>query len=305
MPIPSGITRDDVLQALQDLDNVDIQDYGFGESTKYDLVHEGKRYSPKAVIGFAARRVRGGEILSNAEFNGGDTPGSANPYLRDLGSTIVRKTQNIEGDSAPTDHDYVRATLDNLVEEWSATYDNPFAHPEAWVANREAVLDALSRLNATADLAAFAEALARLPNPPPWIKKGAHKSFLGGIADRAPGTDAAQIVANAFSAPTSNADAAAKLELLGDLADATDRLYPGRGFVPLAASLMWCFQDPERWPWLSLNAEGTLRDLRLLPSSNAPEVRYKNYRRLIFHADARSEERRVGKECRSRWSPYH
>src|SRR2546428_5281597 len=28
----------------------------------------------------------------------------------------------------------------------------------------------------------------------------------------------------------------------------------------------------------------------------------------VFHADgtlARSEERRVGKECRSRWSPYH
>ena len=24
-----------------------------------------------------------------------------------------------------------------------------------------------------------------------------------------------------------------------------------------------------------------------------------------FNADARSEERRVGKECRSRWSPYH
>ena len=24
-----------------------------------------------------------------------------------------------------------------------------------------------------------------------------------------------------------------------------------------------------------------------------------------YHADARSEERRVGKECRSRWSPYH
>ena len=28
---------------------------------------------------------------------------------------------------------------------------------------------------------------------------------------------------------------------------------------------------------------------------------------VIRHAsfDARSEERRVGKECRSRWSPYH
>ena len=25
----------------------------------------------------------------------------------------------------------------------------------------------------------------------------------------------------------------------------------------------------------------------------------------FFHLDDRSEERRVGKECRSRWSPYH
>ena len=27
--------------------------------------------------------------------------------------------------------------------------------------------------------------------------------------------------------------------------------------------------------------------------------------RKLLHDDARSEERRVGKECRSRWSPYH
>ena len=26
---------------------------------------------------------------------------------------------------------------------------------------------------------------------------------------------------------------------------------------------------------------------------------------LTFLQDGRSEERRVGKECRSRWSPYH
>ena len=25
----------------------------------------------------------------------------------------------------------------------------------------------------------------------------------------------------------------------------------------------------------------------------------------VFGKDVRSEERRVGKECRSRWSPYH
>src|SRR5260221_13891773 len=27
--------------------------------------------------------------------------------------------------------------------------------------------------------------------------------------------------------------------------------------------------------------------------------------REVFETEARSEERRVGKECRSRWSPYH
>ena len=29
------------------------------------------------------------------------------------------------------------------------------------------------------------------------------------------------------------------------------------------------------------------------------------YRFLLFDEKKRSEERRVGKECRSRWSPYH
>ena len=27
--------------------------------------------------------------------------------------------------------------------------------------------------------------------------------------------------------------------------------------------------------------------------------------RVVDYFDVRSEERRVGKECRSRWSPYH
>src|SRR5260370_16992803 len=31
----------------------------------------------------------------------------------------------------------------------------------------------------------------------------------------------------------------------------------------------------------------------------------RNEQRALFHVDDRSEERRVGKECRSRWSPYH
>ena len=33
--------------------------------------------------------------------------------------------------------------------------------------------------------------------------------------------------------------------------------------------------------------------------------RYVRFSRFNIYARARSEERRVGKECRSRWSPYH
>src|SRR3712207_9280968 len=31
----------------------------------------------------------------------------------------------------------------------------------------------------------------------------------------------------------------------------------------------------------------------------------KTNKKLVFLGSSRSEERRVGKECRSRWSPYH
>ena len=31
----------------------------------------------------------------------------------------------------------------------------------------------------------------------------------------------------------------------------------------------------------------------------------KEVKLALLEADVRSEERRVGKECRSRWSPYH
>src|SRR3712207_8395490 len=36
-----------------------------------------------------------------------------------------------------------------------------------------------------------------------------------------------------------------------------------------------------------------------------PEDAERAHRRLQAIAGGRSEERRVGKECRSRWSPYH
>src|SRR3712207_7518226 len=39
--------------------------------------------------------------------------------------------------------------------------------------------------------------------------------------------------------------------------------------------------------------------------NNVVFLRYFETARITFLRDLRSEERRVGKECRSRWSPYH
>ena len=36
-----------------------------------------------------------------------------------------------------------------------------------------------------------------------------------------------------------------------------------------------------------------------------PEKLAERYGKIDFKTVKRSEERRVGKECRSRWSPYH
>src|SRR2546430_16408616 len=36
-----------------------------------------------------------------------------------------------------------------------------------------------------------------------------------------------------------------------------------------------------------------------------PKFPLANVRVMVANVDDRSEERRVGKECRSRWSPYH
>ena len=41
------------------------------------------------------------------------------------------------------------------------------------------------------------------------------------------------------------------------------------------------------------------------PSAGAVEIRVDGTVHTMAPAGERSEERRVGKECRSRWSPYH
>jgi hypothetical protein len=86
--IPKGLTREHVLGTLADLD-AGI-DHPFGAPTGYELVHEGKRYPPKAVIGLAFRHLQG-TILHPEEFSGGEAPGQANFVLRELGFTVERK----------------------------------------------------------------------------------------------------------------------------------------------------------------------------------------------------------------------
>jgi len=66
--IPDGITGDDVRQAIRDFDAG--AQHEFGESTGYDLVYEGRRYPPKAILGLAARRLSG-RTLGPYDFKGG------------------------------------------------------------------------------------------------------------------------------------------------------------------------------------------------------------------------------------------
>jgi hypothetical protein len=85
--IPKGLTRECVLQALADLD-AGIE-HLFGPPTGYELVHDGRRYPPEAVIGLACRSLLGRVLLPD-EFSG-EAPGQANYVLRELGFAVARK----------------------------------------------------------------------------------------------------------------------------------------------------------------------------------------------------------------------
>ncbi len=66
--IPSSITRQHILMAIAGLDRG--KEHAFGESTGYDVLHDGRRYAPKAVIGLAAAEVIGA-ALGPYDFKGG------------------------------------------------------------------------------------------------------------------------------------------------------------------------------------------------------------------------------------------
>lgn len=85
--IPDGITRAHVIAAIEDLDHGVTTD--FSESTGYDLIHEGRRYPPKAVLGLAAYHAAAVRI-GPYDFKGGESS-RAFRVLRRLGFTIEPK----------------------------------------------------------------------------------------------------------------------------------------------------------------------------------------------------------------------
>jgi 5-methylcytosine-specific restriction protein A len=66
--IPDGIGREHILAALDDLETG--VEHLFGDSTRYDLLHDGRRYPPKAVVGLAAGKLLGSP-LGPYDFKGG------------------------------------------------------------------------------------------------------------------------------------------------------------------------------------------------------------------------------------------
>src|SRR3989441_13041197 len=84
---------------------------------------------------------------------------------------------------------------------------------------------------------------------------------------------------------------------------------PGAQVVLLLAHLEKAEPD-ELGALIVQAAEGSiLRDLRLNTALGVmisdKETQMPAGMLIVAHAEERSEERRVGKECRSRWSPYH
>lgn len=58
--IPDGITRDHLLESIRLFDAG--KDHRFSESTVYDVLHSGRRYPPKAIVGIACEMVAGREF---------------------------------------------------------------------------------------------------------------------------------------------------------------------------------------------------------------------------------------------------
>lgn len=109
--LPDGITREDVLQAIRDIDAG--VGHGFAESTVYDVVFEGRRYPPKAVLGLAARRIVR-RALGPYDFKGGEGS-KCFRILRDLRFYIVPKSvATIYPDEASVETSHIEGAVQTV-----------------------------------------------------------------------------------------------------------------------------------------------------------------------------------------------
>jgi hypothetical protein len=113
--ISPGLKQEHVLRTLADLD-AGI-DHPFGQPTGYELIHDGKRYAPKAVVGLACRYSIG-RILTPEEFSGGEAPGQANFVLRKLGFTVVRKGEDAAEEEKPAHKDWTEQEVGLIVADY-------------------------------------------------------------------------------------------------------------------------------------------------------------------------------------------
>src|SRR3989454_11108836 len=77
-----------------------------------------------------------------------------------------------------------------------------------------------------------------------------------------------------------------------DVRDAWEALLEGEGYRVVSAA---SGREALRW----------LRSSEVMPALILLDLIMPGMNGWDFRAEQRSEERRVGKECRSRWSPYH
>jgi hypothetical protein len=83
------VTRDHVLRAMQEYDRLGpeafFSQHGFAPTTTYDLVSDGHRYPPKAILG-TAYEFATGQRLESGDFEGGRS--GAVRVLEKLGFTV-------------------------------------------------------------------------------------------------------------------------------------------------------------------------------------------------------------------------
>src|SRR5256886_7499813 len=84
------------------------------------------------------------------------------------------------------------------------------------------------------------------------------------------------------------------------------RLHLEPEFIPVPSADGWQISNPPIFSMAPLRAALAIFDeAGGMERLRAKSIKLTSYLEFLIKQNARSEERRVGKECRSRWSPYH